>query len=234
MKNILIIVFSLIFTLSYSQKINFESNMQVVYSLKFKPDSTQNRLTDNIVTLYINNNKSIFQDDKKGKIDSIIAVQKYTQLSTLPMFKTNHVIYKDLNKGEITYSEIIDKINFGYIEQIKDIKWKLSNEKKTILTYECYKAETQFYGRNYIAWYTKDIPYSDGPYKFSGLPGLILKVNDDNDNFQYDAISISKKNVNIIYDTNFNKIDRIKLRDSKINNIIKRKPDVKLNPMEKN
>lgn len=236
MKKIITVICVLGCLLSYSQKINFNSDMQVIYSLVFKPDSTQNRTTDNIVTLYLNlkDNQSIFQDDKKSKIDSVIASQKFTQLSSLPLFKTNHVIFKNLQKSKITYSEIIDHINFGYDESIKDFKWKLYDGKRTILNYQCKEAKITLYGRNYNAWYTSDIPIIDGPYKFSGLPGLILEVYDDNDNFHYKALAITKKIINVIYDTNFNTIERKKLRDSKINNIIKNsKTEIKLNPMER-
>lgn len=235
MRKILILPLLILYSLFYSQKIKFESDLQIVYNLDFKPDSTQARRTDNIVTLYINKGtqSSIFQDDKKAKIDSIIASQKFTHLSSLPLFKTNHVIFKDLKKAKMTYSEIIDGVNFGYDESISDIKWKLNNEKKDVLGYECFKAETIFHGRNYIAWYTKDIPISEGPYKFTGLPGLILEIYDNKENFHYKAIAIINKPNNILYETSFGKTDRIKLRDSKINNIVKHsKSEVKLNPME--
>ena len=234
MKKIFILTCVFSFLIFYSQKINFKSDTQIIYSLVFKPDSTQNKTTDNIVTLYLNGNQSIFQDDKKAKIDSIIASQKFTQLSSLPLFKTNHVIYKDLKKSLITYSEVIDYVNFGYNESIKDLKWKLYKGKKIILNYSCQEAKINFYGRNYTAWYTPELPVNDGPYKFSGLPGLIMEIYDDDDNFHYSAIAITKKTVDILYDTNFNIIERKKLRDSKINNIIKHsKTEIKLNPMER-
>lgn len=234
MKKIFTIICIFSFLLFFSQKINFNSDTQITYSLIFKPDSTQTKISDNIVTLYLKGNQSIFQDDKKAKIDSIIATQKVTQLSSLPLFKTNHVIYKDLHKSLITYSEVIDYVNFGYNESIKDLKWKLYKRKRTILNYNCQEAKINFYGRNYTAWYTTDIPVSDGPYKFSGLPGLILEVYDENDHFHYKAIAITKKKTDILYDTNFNIIERIKLRNSKINNIIKHsKTEIKLNPMER-
>ena len=48
----------------------------------------------------------------------------------------------------------------------------------TILGYTCHKATTRFRGRDYVAWYTEEIPLSYGPYKFRGLPGLITCIYD--------------------------------------------------------
>ena len=40
------------------------------------------------------------------------------------------------------------------------------------------KATTSYGGRDWIAWFTAEIPFQDGPYKFYGLPGLIVKMED--------------------------------------------------------
>ncbi len=56
--------------------------------------------------------------------------------------------------------------------------WKLYKEVKIIANYKCHKATTNFRGRKYVAWYTTDIPVNFGPWKFKGLPGLILEVTD--------------------------------------------------------
>ncbi|EQB92813.1 GLPGLI family protein [Elizabethkingia anophelis] len=236
MKKIQLLIF-LFLSLSpfFSQKIDFKSNIQIFYSLDFKPDSTQTKKINDVVCLYIGEKQSIYQDERKSKVDSIIAKQRVTLLPPKPMFRVNHVIFKDLKKSELTYSEIIDNAVFGYTEPFSNMKWKITNEKKKILNHECIKAETKFRGRNYIAWFTKDIPISDGPYKFAGLPGLILEVYDDKDSFHYQLLAIEKKPKNILYETNIHFIDRKKLIDSKINNIIKNsKTEVKINPMEKN
>ena len=37
-----------------------------------------------------------------------------------------------------------------------------------------------------------DIPINDGPWKFCGLPGLILKVSDDENLFEYLAIGLEQ------------------------------------------
>ena len=60
-----------------------------------------------------------------------------------------------------------------------------------IAGYQCQKATTFFAGRDYEAWFTREIPVSDGPYKFSGLPGLIVKVNDTGNNYTFELTSLS-------------------------------------------
>lgn len=58
------------------------------------------------------------------------------------------------------------------------MKWELKDEKKKIGEIECFKAETNFRGRRYIAWYAPSIPINNGPWKFGGLPGLITEIYD--------------------------------------------------------
>ena len=132
------------------------------------------------------------------------------------------------------YSDKIESVNFGYKENNPPMKWKLINEEKEILSQKCFKAITSFRGRNFIAWYTKDIPINDGPYKFSGLPGLILEVYDDNENFHYKPLAIINKNQEILYDKDIKFIERIKMVEARINLIKKHiKGDIKVNPLEK-
>lgn len=52
------------------------------------------------------------------------------------------------------------------------------------------KATTKFLGRNWIAWFTNDYAVQDGPYKFGGLPGLILEIYDDEQHHHFAMISI--------------------------------------------
>lgn len=66
--------------------------------------------------------------------------------------------------------------------------WKLMDETKVINTINCKKAEITSKGRNWIAWYSPEIPFPYGPYKFSGLPGLIIKITDDKGDFDFELV----------------------------------------------
>lgn len=73
--------------------------------------------------------------------------------------------------------------------------WKILSDTATILGLVCQAAETYYGGRRYIAWFTPEIPLSDGPYVFAGLPGLIVKVSDDRGwyNFLMTAVTLRKQ-----------------------------------------
>lgn len=66
-------------------------------------------------------------------------------------------------------------------------RWTLTQDTLTLLGYRCTRATTQFKGRQWSAWYTTDIPVSEGPWKLCGLPGLILKAEDDEGHYRFTA-----------------------------------------------
>lgn len=70
--------------------------------------------------------------------------------------------------------------------------YTILNDTCTILGYHCQKATTTYRGRNYILWFAKEIPIPYGPYKFYGLPGLILSVQDDQNQIKWICVSIKK------------------------------------------
>jgi GLPGLI family protein len=80
-----------------------------------------------------------------------------------------------------------------YFDDTYKPNWLIHHETVGILGYSCQKAVTTFRGRQYIAFFTNTIPISSGPWKFSGLPGLILKVTETNGLFGYEATSINYK-----------------------------------------
>ena len=75
------------------------------------------------------------------------------------------------------------------VETQDKMNWKLQNETKTSGNYLLQKATTKFGGRNWTAWFTKDIALNEGPYKFRGLPGMIFEIYDDKNNFKFSYIS---------------------------------------------
>ena len=107
--------------------------------------------------------------------------------------------FTNLNTNKLSSTETItfDKSLYLVTEALPKLDWDLSHpDTLKIGTYMCNKATTSFRGRNYIAWYTNDIPITFGPWKFHGLPGLILDMYDQTHKYEWIVTKITKKTIN--------------------------------------
>jgi len=76
-------------------------------------------------------------------------------------------------------------------EDIPSIKWHLEDSTKAIGSLNVNKATCYFRGRHYEAWYCPDIPVPLGPWKFNGLPGLILQISDDRGFYRFEVADLN-------------------------------------------
>ena len=79
---------------------------------------------------------------------------------------------------------------YRYKEPWPSMQWTLANEKQTICGYQCQKATCHWRGRDFVAWFTPQIPLKSGPWKFGGLPGLIMKVYDTRHVYTWEAVGV--------------------------------------------
>jgi GLPGLI family protein len=87
-------------------------------------------------------------------------------------------------------------INSYIIEEpMPVIDWQVSSDIATFGGLHCQKATAHFKGRDYTAWFCPDIPVHSGPWKLSGLPGLILEAYDAKKEvvFKFDGIEDMSK-----------------------------------------
>jgi GLPGLI family protein len=124
-------------------------------------------------------------------------------------------IYKNYPDKKMTVTDLggwfDDNGNVLYEEETPNLKWEIKSDTLTILSYTCQKATTTFRGRAYEAWFSTDIPTNNGPWKFGGLPGLILKVSDQKQSFVFECIGMEKlKKTEPIkfYDLRYTKVSR--------------------------
>lgn len=104
-----------------------------------------------------------------------------------------YFLIKNFKKKQINYTDRIFKKTLYVEDSLELFKWILTNDEKNILGYECKSAEVFFRGRKYKAYYTTDIKLRDGPWKFNGLPGLILEVESEHAEYKYIAQNIAKQ-----------------------------------------
>ena len=103
-------------------------------------------------------------------------------------------IYKNMPaENKLTYTDKLMEDMF-YVEDLPTFNWTMEEGDTTIVGYSCQKAVTEFRGRRWTVWFTMDIPVSDGPWKLGGLPGLILKADEDDGLFSFSCVGISKGN----------------------------------------
>lgn len=101
------------------------------------------------------------------------------------------VFYKDFQKQTLVMRDFFQKTPYLSQEpKLPQLNWKIENADSLIGKFKCQKAMTRFRGRNYIAWFATEIPISNGPWKFHGLPGLILEVRDDKQEVKFEFQSL--------------------------------------------
>ena len=91
-----------------------------------------------------------------------------------------------------------------YEEPLDLMDWQMSFDSKEILGYQCFKAECDFRGRHWTAWFTMQIPVQDGPWKFCGLPGLILQMEESREHYAFRCIGIETRKKPIVW---YNNVD---------------------------
>lgn len=201
MKNFLFLLLVLINHFFYAQKNN---DYEITYHLTYVKDSLeQNYKYEEQFYLFLDNEKSYFLSVNKYKSDSILnAIKKEKQQNPFAVLsrKRTRSNFKFVLKKEnntFVYREKISGLgNFIYKENnaFKN-NWTLIDETKKILDYTCHKASIKYGGRLWYAWYTTAIPINNGPYKFNGLPGLILELEDSKSQYQFKIASILKKEI---------------------------------------
>lgn len=101
-------------------------------------------------------------------------------------------------------------------DKVPHIEWKVEKEtSKKILGFECTKATAVFRGSPITAYFTEEIPFSVGPFKFFGLPGAILDVRVDGKNYDlWKAVKVEIDNTTAVdYNPQFSNFTKANMKD---------------------
>jgi GLPGLI family protein len=174
------------------------SQYRFSYQYTSVPDvSKKDSLVVDMMTLDVdmNKKKSNFYSEAKVQIDSLIENANKSSFSklTFPRYNPNLIynITKDLAENNMVFHIVYSGIKMKITETEKP-DWKIENETKKIADYVCKKAIAEYKGREWIAWFTDEIPIPDGPYKFCGLPGLIVEIYDTKKEHIFSIVQIKK------------------------------------------
>lgn len=138
-------------------------------------------------------------------------------------YKTFMYVFKDLPESRITVYDKAGLTDYGcYIEPLGEQVWTIGDSIKAVLGYECQMAETNYHGRHWTVWFSNDIPLQDGPWKFNGLPGLILEASEPSGQHHFTATGIEtydKEIVPVYQPQNYEQMSRIDLLKGRRNSI---------------
>lgn len=131
-------------------------------------------------------------------------------------------MYWNMPEGKISVYTSVMGSKYVAEEDIPSMEWEINEDSvMTVMDYECYMAKTRFRGREWTVWYTDAIPVSHGPWKFNGLPGMVLYAKCDG-YITISACAISTANISPVKFYNFSDykyehIERKKLLEMRSN-----------------
>jgi len=178
----------------------FSQSYKIIYDFKWKTEKQNKDYNSELTVLLKDEENSYFESLAKFKYDSVKTklVNQGSRSFPAPkqQWKLQTLIFKDLkSQTTVTEENFFDKVYLTTYHCRPE--WEILQEKSKLFSYNVQKAETNFAGRKWIAWFTNEIPISDGPHKFYGLPGLILKIYDSEENFIFEIKGLTKEQNNI-------------------------------------
>ena len=161
--------------------------------------------------------------------DILQSGREYTKYFGYPIYQVDSVIYRrDINKiteqedndisnqygfmgaspyiilihnrtKKISYYDRVFTDHYVYTDSVP-IAWQLGEGSEMVCGHTCSVATAQFRGREWTAYYAPDIPVGRGPWKFGGLPGLILRIEDSTGDQRFTATSLRTAHSDIYMD----------------------------------
>ncbi|MCJ8152969.1 GLPGLI family protein [Chryseobacterium sp. SSA4.19] len=195
---------------------------RIVYEYSFIPDINDRKtIRSEYMFLDVQQKGSDFYSYRNYSVDSTALAYMNKGLSFMPPNREyiDFRIVKNIGSNEVNMITKVGSVVYEVADYRKQ-EWKITNQKSEILGHAVTSAEVNFGGRNWIAWFAPDIPFQEGPYKFNGLPGLILKMEDDKKNHIFTATQIKKLKVHQPYPLTENSKPIKRISDSDFKKIL--------------
>lgn len=212
-----------------------QNKADIIVSYDFKTPCASGGVRINKMTLLANSAESKYFNDislwtdslestpeGKAKYDEIIRANclvkdpegyEYWDLTKGPVKNIYTYVFNNVADETLThYDEWGDELMY-YTEPLAEIQWRLVPDSVSpVIGYECQMAEADYHGRHWKVWFTTDLPLPFGPWKFRGLPGLVLKAETEGGfSFTTTGLQGTDRIISQIYSSNeYKKTDRRK------------------------
>jgi len=197
------------------------------YTLRFVRDAEKlENTTSEEMLLLVGKQMSQFFSYTEFQTDSLRATMTTEQIMAnmqtgnfrFGFFKYH--LFKNYPSGKITTTDAIMRNDYRYEESYEKPEWEILPDTMNILGYNTQKATTSFRGRDYVAWFTMEIPISNGPWKFTGLPGLILNIADSENHYVFECSGIETPQEKIVI--GMKKLNYMKVSKKDFNKVYER------------
>lgn len=181
---------------------NFSAQYYITYDKITRDNSTSLSSIISKTYLYIYNDKSKFVSDKVfdesfndliTNSDKEIEELQKSKSQNIKGDSLGNIIIIDFQKDSIDSRQFFSNKYYQISQKNINFNWKITNESKKIAGFNCIKAICEYNQREFIAWFTKEIPISDGPWKFNGLPGLIIEISTKDESITYSLTGLKKR-----------------------------------------
>lgn len=176
------------------------SYMEVRYRAAYVKDTVSGKVYADTFRLRFNDKRTFFFEERTFHKDSLrcydieawsTAMSKSLTSNDSPDRAGNgYYVLSDYASAEYTYQDDIATSAYRYTDSLATFNWQILSEYKDISSHPCQKAVGAYMGRKYIAWFAKDLPYNYGPWKFHGLPGLIMEVADTQNQYSFSFLDM--------------------------------------------
>ena len=194
----IIITTLLIFYSAFAQKDSVN-----IYQIQYERTLTIEEGRRPFIAVYeLNNfvelNKSIYTKKGKPKPTEAFTTDEDddSRLTFTPTGKNMTTLFKDYNNGTFFSKHEVAYKYFVVKDSLNIFSWSIQNNTKEILGFKCQLATMDFRGRKYEAWFTPDLPVG-GPYKYDGLPGMILELKSVDNFISFKPVSIKNTKVKL-------------------------------------
>jgi len=161
---------------NHEQLKTLPKNIQINYKPNF---FSYKLITNGVFSQYQNEKINLKVEEEMSEPSDVTesggTLKTFVKSSGIDMRVKEKLFFKNFQKNKIYEEQFFDK-KVKISDDIIEWNWKILDETEIILGYKCIKATSDKFGSTIYVWFTDEIPISDGPLKYSGLPGLILKV----------------------------------------------------------
>lgn len=183
------------FVFSYNAVLLAQNNLvelDYLLTVTYTPEIINYRNTTSIIGKEHAYYQVDFSPKSKGSIDEDSKLIVVGQIDKKEYFSEILIDIQDSILVENTFDRRGTKEFLSIEEELPIMNWEITSEFKEVNGYQCYLALLEYRGRRYSAYFTYDIPLKLGPWKFNGLPGLIVSIWDESGIYKWELRKIDR------------------------------------------